>query len=50
MSFFPGSKKRDLIGKSQNGENSDSAGSLPDDVCSDSFNSPECAKVFINCL
>ena len=57
MSFFFGSKKRDLINKSQNGEdskkhreNSDSASSLPDDVFNDSLNSPECAKILNNCL
>ena len=55
--FFLGSKKRDLSNKSPNGEdskkhreNSDSANSLPDDVFSDGFNSPECAKILINCL
>ena len=31
-------------------ENSDSASLLPDDVFSDGFNSPECAKILINCL
>ena len=57
MSFFFGSKKRDLIDKSRNGEdskkhreNSDSASSLPDDVFNDSLNSPECAKILNNCL
>ena len=57
MSFFLGSEKRDLSDKSRNGEdskkhreNSDSASSLPDDVFSEGFNSPECAKVLINCL
>ena len=49
--FFLGSKKRDLSDKSRNGEdskkhreNSDSASLLLDDVLSDGFNSPECAK------
>ena len=57
MSVFLGSKKRDLSDKSRNGgdskkhkENSDSASSLPDNVFSDGFNSPECAKILINCL
>ena len=57
MSFFLGSKKRDLSGKSWNGEdskkhrdNSDSGSSLPHDAFSDGFNSPECAKILINCL
>ena len=57
MSFFLGSKKRDLSDKSRNGEdskkhreNSDNSSSLPDDVSSDGFSSPECAKILINCL
>ena len=31
-------------------ENSDSASSLPDDVFSDGFNSPDCAKILDHCL
>ena len=56
MSFFLGSKKRDLSGKSKDGENSkkvkgsDSLSSLPDEVFSDGLNSPELAKLLINCL
>ena len=57
MSFFLGSKKRNFSDKSRNGEdnkkhreNSDSSSSLPDDVFSDGFNSPECAKILINCV
>ena len=57
MSFFLGSEKRDLSDKSRNGEdskkhreNSDSASSLPDDVFSEGFDSPECGKILINCL
>ena len=54
MGFFLGSKKRDLVRDLinhemlkivKNRENSDSASSLPDDVLSDGFNSPECAKI-----
>ena len=57
MVFFLGSNKRELSDKSRNGEdskkhreNSNSASSLPDDVFSDGFNSPECTKILINCL
>ena len=57
MSPFLGSKKRDLGDKSRNGEDSkkhrenrDTASSLPHDVFSDDFYSPECAKILINCL
>ena len=57
MSFFLGSKNKDLSDKSRNGgaskkliENSDNVGSLTDDVFSDNFNSPECAKVLVNYL
>ena len=57
MVFFLGSNKRELSDKSRNGEdskkhreNSKSASSLPDDVFSDGFNSPECTKILINCL
>ena len=50
MSFFLGSKKRDLSDKSKNGEDSKKHRenkSLPDDVFSDSFKSPECTKILI---
>ena len=56
MSFFLGSKKRDLSDKSKDGEDSkkvkesDSLSSLPDKVFSDGLNSPELAKLLINCL
>ena len=56
MSFFLGSNKRDLSKKSRDGENSkkvkesDSLSSLPDDVFSDGSNSPELAKLLVNCL
>ena len=57
MSFFLGSKKRDLSDQSQNGEdtkkhreNSDSASSLPDDDFSYGLNSAEYAKILVNCL
>ena len=61
MSFFLGSKKRDLSHKSKDGEDSngedskkvkesDSLSSLPDEVFSDGLNSPELAKLLINCL
>ena len=52
-----GNCDRDLSDKSQNDkdsekhrENSDSASLWPDDVFIDGFNSPECAKILINCL
>ena len=51
-----GSKKRDLSDKSKDGEDSknvkdsDSLSSLADEVFSDGLNSPELAKLFINCL
>ena len=56
MSFFSGSRKRDLSDKSKDGEDSkkvkesDSLSSLPDEVFSDGLNSPELAKLPINCL
>ena len=56
MSFFLRSKKRDLSDKSEDGEDSkkvkesDSLSSLPDEVFSDGLNSPELAKLLINCL
>ena len=55
MIFFPW--KIDLNDKLRNGEdskkhweNSDSASSLPNEIFSDSFCSPQCAKILINCL
>ena len=57
MSFFLGNKKRDLSDKSRNGEdakkvkeNAESTGSLSDEVFSNGLNSPECAKILVNCL
>ena len=56
MSFFSGSKKRDLSQKLKDGEDSkkvkesDSLSSLPDEVFSDGLNSPELAKLLVNCL
>ena len=54
MSFFLGSKKRDLSDKSRDGEDSKklkrSLSSLPDEVLSDGLNSPELAKLLVNCL
>ena len=56
MSFFLGSKKRDLSDKSKDREDSkkvkesDSLSSQPDEVFSDGLNSPELAKLLINCL
>ena len=57
MSFFLGSKKRDLSDKSRNGEDakkirdeSDSISSLPDDVFADGLNSPEIAKLLVGTL
>ena len=56
MSFFLGSKKRDLSNKSKDGEDSkkvkesDSLSPLPDEVFSDGLNSPELAKLLVNCL
>ena len=57
MSFFLGNKKRDLSDKSRNGddakkvkENTESTGSLSDEVFGDGLNSPECAKILVNCL
>ena len=55
MSFFPEKQKRDLSGKSKDGEDSkkvkesDSLSSLPDEVFSDGLNSPELAKLLRNC-
>ena len=51
-----GSKKRDLSDKSKDGENSkkvkesDSLSSRPNEVFSDGLNSPELAKLHVNCL
>ena len=51
-----GSKKRDLSDKSKDGEDSkkvkesDSLSCLPDKVFLDDLNSPELAKLLINCL
>ena len=57
MSFFLGNKKRDLGGKSRNGEdvkkvkeNAESTGSLSDEVFSHGLNSLECAKILVDCL
>ena len=56
MSFFLGSKKRDHSDKSNDGkdpkkvEESDSLSSLPDEVFSDGLDSPELAKLLVNCL
>ena len=56
MSFFGmGNKKRDLSDKSQSGDEwekvrEDSMSDLPDDVFEDGFNSPECAKILVNCM
>ena len=57
MSFFLENRKRDLSDKSRNGEdakkvkeNAESTGSLSDEVFSDGLNSPECAKILVNCL
>ena len=52
-----GNKKRDLSDKSRNGEdakkvkeNAESTGSLSDEVFSNGLNSPEFAKILLNCL
>ena len=58
MSIFLGSKKKDLIDKTRNGEGSkkhreksDSSQSVLDSsVFSDGFHSPEFAKILVNCL
>ena len=58
MSFFGGGKKRDLSDKSRNGEDTkkvrensaNSLSDLPDEIFEDGLNSPECAKIFFNCL
>ena len=56
MSFFLGSKKRDLSDKSKDGEDSkkvkesDSLSPLPDEVFSDGLSSLELAKLLVNCL
>ena len=56
MSFFLGSKKRDLSDKSKDGKDSrkikesDSLSSLPDKTFSDVLNSPELAELLVSCL
>ena len=54
MSFFEG-KKRDLSDKSRNGEDTkkireNSSNSLSDEIFEDGLNTPECVKIFFNCL
>ena len=56
MSLFLGSKKRGLNDKSGNGEDAkkvkeyaESTGYLSDEVFSDGRNSPEYAKILVNC-
>ena len=54
--FFLGKQKRDLFDKSKDGDDSrkvkesDSLSSLPDEAFSHGLNSPELAKLLINCL
>ena len=54
--FFLGNKKRDISEKSRDEEYSkkvkerDNLSSLPDEVLSDGLNSPEVAKLLVNCL
>ena len=56
MSFFLGSKKRDVSDKPKDREHSkkvkesDSLNSLLDEVFSDGLNSPELAKLLVNCI
>ena len=57
MSFYLGNKKRDLTDKSGNGEdvkkvkeNAESTGSLSDEVFGVGLNSPDYAKILMNCL
>ena len=56
MSFFLGSRKKDLSDKSKDREDSkkvkesNSLSSLPDEVFPDGLNSPELAKLLANCL
>ena len=58
MSFFGVGKKRDLSDKSRNGEDTkkirensaNSLSDLPDEVFEDGLASPDCAKIFFNCL
>ena len=58
MSFFGVGKKRDLSDKSRNGEDAkkirensaNSLSDLPDEVFEDGLASPDCAKIFFNCL
>ena len=49
MSFFLGNKKRDLSDKSRNGEDAKKVKENAE-VFSDGLNSPECAKILVNCL
>lgn len=57
-SFFGGGKKRDLSDKSRDGEDTkkirenstNSLSDLSDEIFEDGLNSPECAKIFFNCL
>ena len=54
--FFLGNKKRDISEKSRDEEylkkvkERDNISSLPDEVLSDGLNSPELAKLLVNCL
>ena len=51
MSIFLGSKKKDLIDKTRNGEGSKKHREKSDSsVFSDGFHSPEFAKILVNCL
>ena len=56
MSFFLDTKKRDLFDNLRDGQDSkkvkesNSLSSLPDEVFSDGLNSPELAKLLVNCL
>ena len=58
MSFFGVGKKWDLSDKSRNGEDTkkirensaNSLSDLPDEVFEDGLASPDCAKIFFNCL
>ena len=58
MSFFGVGKKRDLSDKSRNREDTKKIressanylSDLPDEVFEDGLASPDCAKIFFNCL
>ena len=57
MSFYLGNKKRHLTDKSGNGEdakkvkeNAETTGSLSDEAFGDGLNSPDYAKILMNCL